>query len=322
MVQFVVSLSSLFGQEKMISALTGQNNARLLARLNPKEIANKWQRTMAVDVGEEFRNLKAIEYWECPTTKFRWYSPSAAAGGGELYAQLEKFDWYYMADKWEFSAALDLLGSIGSVLEVGVGEGHFLRAAEGRGLAVQGVELNPKGAERARSLGFRIHESTLDALRQQTDQYFDAVCSFQVLEHVPEPGAFLEGMIRMMKPGGKMILSVPNAAVMRRIDPHNQDLLNQPPHHMGHWDEAVFRALEDLLPLRVKSVHRERLASYHVRWMVNGYLRSLLSPLGQRLPSLLINRYSTLPLQGLLRAGLRKSFPGHTLLIELEHQPR
>ncbi len=305
----------------MISVLTGEDSARLLDRLNPKEIADKWQKAMAVDVGEEFRNLKAIEYWECPATKFRWYSPAAAAGGGELYSQLEKYDWYYMADKWEFSVALDLLGSVGSILEVGVGEGHFLQAAEGRGYEVQGVELNPKGAERARSLGFRIHESTLDELRKQTEQYFDAVCSFQVLEHVPNPRAFLEGMIRMIKPGGRMILSVPNAAVMRRIDPLNQELLNQPPHHMGHWDEAVFRALEDLLPLRVKSVHLERLASYHVGWMVNGYLRNLLSPLGQTLPRLLVNRYSTLPLQWLLGDGLRKFVPGHTLLVEFEHQP-
>ena len=33
---------------------------------------------------------------------------------------------------------------------------------------------------------------------------------------------------------------------------------------------------------------------------------------------LLINRYSTLPLQWILKAGLRKFLPGHTLLVELE----
>lgn len=305
----------------MISVLTGQDNARLLARVKPKEISDKWQKAMAVDVGDEFRKLEPIEYWECPTTKFRWYSPAKAAGGSDLYTQLEKFDWYYMADKWEFSTAINLLESGSSVLEVGVGEGLFLRAAKERGHSVQGIELNPKGAERARSLGLLIHESTLAELRKQTDRRFDAICSFQVLEHVPNPRTFLEGMIGLLKPDGKMILSVPNAAVIRKIDPRNQNLLNQPPHHMGHWDEGVFRALEALLPVKVKSIHREPLASYHVDWMVNSYLRNILSPLGKAIPRLLVNRYSTLPLRWLMHTGLRKHFPGHTLLVELERQP-
>ena len=303
----------------MISPLTSQDDARLLGRLSPKEIADKWWESMSVDVGDEFRNLEDIYYWECPETGFRWYSPSQAAGGG-LYTQLEKFVWYYMPEKWEFFAALNLLERASSVLEVGVGEGSFLKAARNKGHKVQGVELNPKGAERARALGFEVHELMLDKLRMQTTERFDAICSFQVLEHVPNPLEFLEGMISLLKPGGKLILSVPNASIMRKIDPKNQDLLNQPPHHMGHWDERVFRALEALLPVKVKSVHYEPLASYHIGWMVSGYLRSLLAPLGKSIPRLLVNRYSTLPLQWIMRAGVCKFFPGHTLFIELECQ--
>lgn len=265
--------------------------------------------------------LEALEYWECPETKFRWYTPSEAAGGGELYEQLEKFDWYYMSEKWEFSTAISLLPMKSSILEVGVGEGHFLQRARDGGHDIEGVELNPKGATRARALGFTIHEASLDQLKAAGLGGFDAICSFQVLEHVSEPRRFLEDMLSLLKPGGKLILSVPNAAVMRRVDPDNQDLLNQPPHHMGHWDEGVFRALETLLPVKVKKVMREPLASYHVGWLTTGYLRGVLTPLGKTLPRLLINRYSTLPLRFLMQAGLRKYFPGHTLLVELVYQP-
>ena len=302
----------------MISVLTGKDDVTLLARVDVNEISEKW-RNLGVDVGSTFRNLTAIEYWKCPTTGFCWYTPAGAAGGGELYAQLEKFDWYYMDDKWEFSTALGLLKEASTVLEVGVGEGHFLQAARSRGHWVQGVELNPQGAARARAMDFEIHELMLDVLKEKTDQRFDAICAFQVLEHVPDPRRFLEDMMGLLKPGGKMVLSVPNAAVMRKIDPHNQDLLNQPPHHMGHWDENVFRALEHFLPLKVRSVQREPLATYHVGWIVNGYLRNFLSPLGKKVTRLLVNRYSTLPLQWLVRAGFRKYLPGHTLLVELEY---
>lgn len=304
----------------MISILTGKNAANQLAQENPREISEKWEEALGIDVGEQFRELSSIEYWECSQTGFRWYTPPQAAGDGSLYAQLEKFDWYYMPDKWEFSKALNLLENGSSILEVGVGEGHFLQAAKNRGFFIEGVELNPKGAERARNLGFQVYEMMLNELSEQIDQRFDAICSFQVLEHVPNPREFLEGMISLLKPGGKLVLSVPNAAVVRKIDPHNQDLLNQPPHHMGHWDERVFRSLERIFPTQVKSVHYEPLASYHVAWMVNGYLRGLLFPFGKTIPRLLVNRYSTLPLQWLMLGGARKVFPGHTLLVELEYK--
>jgi SAM-dependent methyltransferase len=305
----------------MISALTRRDNARFLTRIDPKEISEGWRSSLSIDVGDAFRSLQAIDYWECPTTGFRWYTPQEAAGGGDLYAQLDNRDWYYMADKWEFSSTLSLIPRNSSILEVGVGEGHFLRFARGYGHALQGVELNPKGAERARASSFEVHEVTLQHLRATTSERFDVVCSFQVLEHVPDPRDFLDGMIGLLKPGGKLILSVPNAAVMRKIDPHNQDLLNQPPHHMGHWDETVFRSIEKFLPLTVKSVRREPLAKYHVRWMVNGYLRSLLSPIGNMASRVLVNRYSTAPVQMLLQLGFRRLLPGHTLLVELEYQP-
>jgi 2-polyprenyl-3-methyl-5-hydroxy-6-metoxy-1,4-benzoquinol methylase len=303
----------------MQSSITQSGNTTVLNTINPKDISEKYRNAMGVDVGDEFRSLSTIEFWQCNDTGFRWYEPAKAAGGGELYRQLEKFDWYYMPEKWEFSAARNLISKEDRVLEVGVGFGFFLEACRSDGIGISGVELNPSAAKRAREKGFEIFEENLGDLAERIGKdHFDVICSFQVLEHVSKPREFLEGMLRNLKVGGRLILSVPNAAVMRRIDPNNQDLLNQPPHHMGHWDENVFRSLQTVLPVRLRSVHREPLASYHVAWMVNSYLRKFLSPLGKTLPRLLINRYSTLPLQWILKAGLRKFLPGHTLLVELE----
>jgi len=304
------------------SILTGTDDAKIIKRLHSMDIAENWKKAFSIDVGDNFKRLGFIDYLQCNATGFKWYSPHDAAGGAELYEQLQKYDWYYMKNKWEFSVALDLIKEVNSVLEVGVGEGHFLSAARNAGFNVQGVELNPKGAEKARSLGFHVYEKMLQDIPLATEKRFDVICSFQVLEHVPDPNIFLNGMISLLRPGGRIILSVPNAAVMRSIDPNNQDLLNQPPHHMGHWDEGVFRALECYLPLKVKSVHLEPLADYHIGWFITGYLRNLLSPLGKNISRLLVNRFSTLPLQWLMRAGFKKFCKGHTLLVELEHCPK
>lgn len=302
----------------MISKLTGGDSVRLLSRDKTKDISREWYGKMSIDVGDSFRAIDTIEYWECKSTGFRWYSPDQAVGDGALYEQLSKNDWYYIPKKWEFCAALELIPEHASVLEVGAGEGHFISVAQRSGLSVQGVELNSKAAERARSQGFIVYELPLREIMAAAEKEFDVICSFQVLEHIPDPISFLRDMIDIVQSGGKIILSVPNAEVMRKIDPRNQDLLNKPPHHLGHWDIRVFRALEKILPVKVKSFSKEPLAAYHVAWMVTGYFRSLLSPLGENIAQIVANRYTTLPIQWLMRLGFRSLFPGHTLLVELE----
>lgn len=86
-------------------------------------------------------------------------------------------------------------------------------------------------------------------------------------------------------------------------------------------NENVCLALEDVLSIKLLSNHCEPLASYHIHWFVFGYLRNVVSPLGRTISRLLVNRITTLPLQWLMRAGLRKHLPGHTLLVELEYRP-
>jgi 2-polyprenyl-3-methyl-5-hydroxy-6-metoxy-1,4-benzoquinol methylase len=305
----------------MIPSLLTDKPACLLATLGAGEIAKEWHQNMDINLGDEFRELGLIQYCECRETGLRFYIPAAAAGTGQLYSQLQKYDWYYMPGKWEFGEALSLLEEPSELLEVGVGEGYFLQAAKQDGHSCHGVELNDQAAARVRSLGFEIYTQTLNDLSIHSQKRYDVICSFQVLEHVPDPIGFLRDMIALLNPGGRLVLSVPNAAVMRNIDPKNKDLLNRPPHHMTHWDEKVFHSLPKVLPIEVKTVCREPLASYHVAWIVNGYLRNKLGFAGHNLSRLLVNRYTTLPLQLALKAGLRYFFPGHTLLVELLLRP-
>jgi 2-polyprenyl-3-methyl-5-hydroxy-6-metoxy-1,4-benzoquinol methylase len=306
----------------MISILTKDKDACLLGRLNAKDVADRWQAVLSVNVGEEFRSLGVIEYWKCNDTGFCWYTPGVAAGGAELYVQLQEFDWYYKREKWEFSAAIELIAENEAVLEVGVGEGYFLDVAKKRNRNnLVGLELNPKSADKARNLGFRVYDVPLAKLREETTERFDVVCAFQVLEHVPDPRQFLEGMICMLRPGGRLILSVPNAEIMRKIDPGCRDLLNSPPHHMGHWDENCLRALQRVLPLELTLIRREPLADYHVSWILTAYLRSFLSSFGTVIPRLLFNRYTLMPIELVMKLGLRRFFHGHTILVEFLHKP-
>ena len=109
---------------------------------------------------------------------------------------------------------LDLLEQFkgpGSLLEVGCSYGYFLAAAQERGWSACGVELGKEAAEFARTqLGLPVERGRILDLPRTTARTFDAIVAWHVLEHDPEPYAFLEAAYDLLRPGGILALRVPN----------------------------------------------------------------------------------------------------------------
>jgi SAM-dependent methyltransferase len=140
---------------------------------------------------------------------------------------------------------------------------------------------------------------------------FDAVCSFQVLEHVCNPGDFIREAIEMVKRGGKLLFVVPNSAGFEGL---GYDLLQYPPHHMSWWTPNCFRALQRFFPLRLEKLISEPLAHAHI----DSYLAWNARYWRQRSSRyrLIFNRV-TLPIyRRCLSRGLRRFSTGHALYAE------
>jgi SAM-dependent methyltransferase len=112
---------------------------------------------------------------------------------------------------------LDLLAAArvrapGKLLEIGCGQGHFLRQAANRGFDVTGVEYSQFACERARanleSRG-RVLQGEITVLAPEAAAY-DVCVLCDVIEHVRDPGAFLREIFRLLRPGGVLLVVTPS----------------------------------------------------------------------------------------------------------------
>ena len=96
------------------------------------------------------------------------------------------------------------------MLEVGCGTGVFLRSLAGTpGLELLGSEIYLRGLKSARARGGAIEFIQLDATRIPFESEFDIVGAFDVIEHIDDDEAVLHGMCRSLRPGGQLLLTVP-----------------------------------------------------------------------------------------------------------------
>ena len=141
-----------------------------------------------------------------------------------------------------------------ALLDAGAGRGRFVAAARRAGYSAVGVEPSRRGVEGARALGVDLVAAGLDDAPIAAGS-LDAVTLWHVLEHVEEPGAALERAAAWLRPGGVLLVGVPNLGSLQARLGGDRWYHLDVPRHRTHFTVAGLHALLRARGLRPRSTH-------------------------------------------------------------------
>jgi SAM-dependent methyltransferase len=186
-----------------------------------------------------------------------WYRPRAGRFSGPGDVVLRR-------SRARLAVRVDAHAPPGPVLDVGAGDGTLVAALRARGRDAVGLEREP-GDVPGVVEGEITHVTALQA----------AIVMWHSLEHLRDPAGALRDAAANLKPGGLLLLAVPNAASLQARVFGDRWLALDLPRHLFHFPAAALTARLRELGLRVTAVS-------HVRGgqVVFGWLHGLVGTFG------------------------------------------
>lgn len=229
--------------------VTGRPAVRQVQWVSARLLTDLWRIEFGADVRPSFAGVDRFGLWESPTGLYFFDPPcegDSSFYGGMSAWQKRRRPIPKRALREEFGIAAKAIPSGGRVLDVGCGSGNFRAVVPHADYT--GIDPHLAGASGVNGL----RAETLSAHLAERAGYYDAVCCFQVLEHVRDPKQLLAEIVLAAKPKGLLCIGVPHApSALSRIPNY---LLNAPPHHLTWWTEAALVELAKRAGAIVESV--------------------------------------------------------------------
>jgi SAM-dependent methyltransferase len=175
------------------------------------------------------------------------YAPGPPRGARLAAPLLALFD----AQRLRFVA--EVAPAPARLVDAGAGRGRFVAHARARGYDATGFEPSLRGVAGARdTYGVDLERADIDAA---TVDDADVVSLWHVLEHLEDPGAALARVHSWLRPGGGIVVGVPNLGSLQALAGGSRWFHLDLPRHRTHFTVAGLRALLARTGYDVVAVH-------------------------------------------------------------------
>jgi len=255
-------------------------------------------RLLLYEIPDVLDERKAWPVWRCVRCSLVFLSPQPDQQALERYYGPE----YYGRENRRFGGPLEAfevwcrrlraqdiarLRSPGRILDVGCGRGVMLSYLRDFGWQAIGTEASDLAARHARErLGLEVHVAGLPDLPFPKG-HFDVISFYHTLEHLPDPRSALKAAHTLLRPGGALVVAVPNIDSLEAALAGPSWFHLDVPRHTFHFSTRTLgRLLEDL------GFHTRRLKRFSLEYGPYGMAQSLLNGLGFE-PNLLYDSLKT-----------------------------
>ena len=162
----------------------------------------------------------------------------------------------------------------GRILDVGCGTGDFLKICEQSGWSIAGIEPNEKARELAlRKTKLKDCQGTIEEMIETISESFDVITMWHVLEHVRNLTDFVSKIKTMLKPGGVLIVAVPNFKSNDAKHYGSSWAAYDVPRHLWHFSRNSMEIIFSDLDMKVIEVIPMIFDSYYVSLLSEKYLK-------------------------------------------------
>lgn len=181
---------------------------------------------------------------------------------------------YHIVKQYALSKKLtlieELIGSSGSLLDVGCGTGDFLKKAEQGGWRIQGIEPNNKARALANSkiTGKVFSPNEINKLKCES---YDVITLWHVLEHLPNFEQEILKFKTLLKPNGFLIIAVPNFKSHDATYYKEYWAAFDVPRHLWHFSINSITQIAEKVQLGIIGVRPMKFDAYYVSLLSEKY---------------------------------------------------
>ena len=239
-----------------------------------------------LELKDYFLSKEDFKISECPHCGLRFTIPRPAPEVIGKYYQSEAYYSHQINNKgfipqvYEFIKSFNIkrktqlaIGGLpsGRLLDIGCGVGDFLVQIQNQGWGVQGVEPSEDAKKIAETrLGFCPQAPTDYALFE--DSSFDVITMWHVLEHVDDLHFQTSEIVRLLKPGGRLILALPNFQSFDCQYYKDKWAAWDVPRHLNHFAPDTLRNIMTSLGFQVIDTQRLIWDAYYISYMSERFL--------------------------------------------------